>query len=765
MDPSFPYTADMDENNNSWPVPDLLDMTATNIEMWLSTPEEHGFLGTPMEASSPSMLDFQIEHAPAAILDFDLSFDDFMKDIQETASVHGPSRPDWLEGLTVSALLKLYKIRRSNSLQWHFGNEVLLGSAETVSSRHSHHRTRHTQSSLPYLKDLQSETDLDLDVADLHKPPTCMWETTSEKLRGFGGHLEFQTADGPLDGRSTAFDLYSQDTLFAELQGSHHFQPANSPICLQGFDSPINEMKLKEMDEDRMIAERISEGIAGTPWPLEVQHVTKLDEGLLSVDEWFERVPMDLHFRISLQSYNLQSTSSATLEECAAPSPLDNYGPTERVYAENFFPELPRLPGPRKPRYVGSAQGSASSCDSSMISAVSGASHASWSGRKGWKKKTSATRSRDLGILPGGFQPFPCQPLPCQPLPCQPLPCQPLPCDAKRPYQCTWCPAKFTKASDWKRHEESQHAPQTEWVCMLHGAEVPRSGRIACVLCGIPEPEEHHLRYAHSQWRCLDGTMDDRRFDRKDHLVQHLKIIHGIMANKSFPLNIETWKRNLYQPDVEPLWKCGFCSEARMPWEQRYLHLSEHIKGRVNVSLWRRCICTREGVPTNIFRTLQRLRPQIYLGTCYLYVWSGIQESSWPKSCGKTISAVLNREMRRLSPSVGLPEEVCVLYWCGFCQQIFKVNKPDAYDCARLSHFCNTHSTSELESSAWLGMSDQTQADFYAAAYDLIFSAPFAKDFCSCEPAVVMAQYFALELLKQQRWFLETPSEAESNTD
>ncbi|KAL9114793.1 MAG: hypothetical protein Q9187_007423, partial [Circinaria calcarea] len=31
-------------------------------------------------------------------------------------------------------------------------------------------------------------------------------------------------------------------------------------------------------------------------------------------------------------------------------------------------------------------------------------------------------------------------------------------------FQCTWCWVAFIKKSDWRRHEESQHAPQTEWV-------------------------------------------------------------------------------------------------------------------------------------------------------------------------------------------------------------------------------------------------------------------------------------------------------------
>jgi len=383
-----------------------------------------------------------------------------------------------------------------------------------------------------------------------------MWETASEDLRGFGGHFELQPANEHGEGRSGASVQYPQDILVAELQGLHYVQPANSPIYLQGFESQSDDREHQQTDENRMSLDQSSERMTDVSWPLEVEHVMKLDEGVLSVEEWFGRVPMDLHFRVSLESCNLPSSPPIRTEECMAAPFLDNYESTHQVSTGVPFLDLPRRLGPRNRGYAGSAQGSVSSCGDSIMSAVSGASyasHASWSGRKGRRKQ-----------ITNGNSP------------------EPQPFNSKRPYQCTWCWTSFRKPSDWRRHEESQHAPQTEWVCMPDGPAISVSGgQGTCVMCGQtigPDSVEfsNHSSHVHNQRRCLARTSEDRRFDRKDHLVQHLRNTHHITITKSYPIGIKDWEKPLFFSLSEPLWSCGFCDVPRMPWFQRYVHVAEH---------------------------------------------------------------------------------------------------------------------------------------------------------------------------------------------
>jgi len=99
MDSFFSLADIMDENDGSWSISDLLHPAATNTEMWLSSPEELEYLGTTTESFSRTRLEFPTEHASATVLDFDLSFDDFLKDVQGTGRVDRTSNP---EGLMVS---------------------------------------------------------------------------------------------------------------------------------------------------------------------------------------------------------------------------------------------------------------------------------------------------------------------------------------------------------------------------------------------------------------------------------------------------------------------------------------------------------------------------------------------------------------------------------------------------------------------------------------------------------------------------------------
>lgn len=154
----------------------------------------------------------------------------------------------------------------------------------------------------------------------------------------------------------------------------------------------------------------------------------------------------------------------------------------------------------------------------SGASDVSMASHASWSGRQGRKK-----------IQPES--PFK----------------KPSPKESKdKIYQCTWCWKPFKTKYDWRRHEESQHAPQTEWVCMFDGLDV-----------GFMKPN------------C------ERSFDRKDHLVQHLRNTHVCEGEHIFRI-ANGWSRTIEAQDKS--WMCGFCDNGLMTWKGRFIHVSKHFE-------------------------------------------------------------------------------------------------------------------------------------------------------------------------------------------
>lgn len=67
-------------------------------------------------------------------------------------------------------------------------------------------------------------------------------------------------------------------------------------------------------------------------------------------------------------------------------------------------------------------------------------------------------------------------------------------------------------------------------------------------------------------------------FHRKDHLVQHLRLVHQLT---SVPL-IDDWKF-----DGGPVTsRCGFCDERMRTWDERTSHLAEHFRKGLTMSEW-----------------------------------------------------------------------------------------------------------------------------------------------------------------------------------
>ncbi|KAF1926070.1 uncharacterized protein M421DRAFT_68458 [Didymella exigua CBS 183.55] len=148
------------------------------------------------------------------------------------------------------------------------------------------------------------------------------------------------------------------------------------------------------------------------------------------------------------------------------------------------------------------------------------------------------------------------------------------------PYQCTFCTEDFKTKHDWQRHEKSLHLPIEQWVCTLHGPEALKldTGRMCCVFCGEPEPDEAHLA-THNYQPCRERTLEERTFNRKDHLNQHLQLVHNMRFDK---WSMSSWK----VPMSNITTRCGFCGHKMDTWEERVDHLAAHYKEGITMACW-----------------------------------------------------------------------------------------------------------------------------------------------------------------------------------
>lgn len=146
-------------------------------------------------------------------------------------------------------------------------------------------------------------------------------------------------------------------------------------------------------------------------------------------------------------------------------------------------------------------------------------------------------------------------------------------------FQCTWCRQGFRRAYDWQRHEESQHAPQTEWICIY--TTDPVNSTIS--VCYEAHPDGQHNETQHNALSCLQKPIKERSFDRKDHLMQHLKQVHPL--NTFLPQMIH-WRRELPGAAPEEGWICGFCHRTFPDWPSRVEHIKQHFKSGLDMSGW-----------------------------------------------------------------------------------------------------------------------------------------------------------------------------------
>lgn len=148
-----------------------------------------------------------------------------------------------------------------------------------------------------------------------------------------------------------------------------------------------------------------------------------------------------------------------------------------------------------------------------------------------------------------------------------------------RIFQCTFCTDSFPTKYDWQRHEKSLHLPLDRWTCTPEGGVLRNpDGGFVCAFCQHPNPDEDHME-THNYSTCQEKPPQDRTFLRKDHLNQHLRLMHNV---KYRPW-MDAWK----SATTEIKSRCGFCPATFTTWKDRVDHLAAHFKSGMEISQWK----------------------------------------------------------------------------------------------------------------------------------------------------------------------------------
>ncbi|OJJ54090.1 hypothetical protein ASPSYDRAFT_61436 [Aspergillus sydowii CBS 593.65] len=153
----------------------------------------------------------------------------------------------------------------------------------------------------------------------------------------------------------------------------------------------------------------------------------------------------------------------------------------------------------------------------------------------------------------------------------------------KRPFQCTFCTDKFRTKHDWTRHEKTLHLSLESFTCAPFGPVYKNTIDTAnhCVFCDEPNPTEAHTE-GHRFTGCQKRPSSFRKFYRKDHLIQHLRLIHGV--TQVLPV-IDTWKSQVQHINS----RCGFCSKTFTLWSERNNHIAQHFREGASMKDWQGC--------------------------------------------------------------------------------------------------------------------------------------------------------------------------------
>ncbi|KAJ5491382.1 hypothetical protein N7539_002949 [Penicillium diatomitis] len=148
---------------------------------------------------------------------------------------------------------------------------------------------------------------------------------------------------------------------------------------------------------------------------------------------------------------------------------------------------------------------------------------------------------------------------------------------AARPFKCTFCTDSFAAKYDWQRHEKSMHLILDKWICSPFGGVTEKDGVPCCVFCSAPQPDRNHLE-THNYLGCQEKSVQERTFYRKDHLNQHLRLMH----NSKFQPYMEKWQSSI--SDIKS--RCGFCGLVMETWKDRVDHLAGHFKNGASMDQW-----------------------------------------------------------------------------------------------------------------------------------------------------------------------------------
>ncbi|GKZ34754.1 hypothetical protein AbraIFM66950_005110 [Aspergillus brasiliensis] len=153
----------------------------------------------------------------------------------------------------------------------------------------------------------------------------------------------------------------------------------------------------------------------------------------------------------------------------------------------------------------------------------------------------------------------------------------------KRPFQCTFCTDTFRTKHDWTRHEKTLHLSLESFTCAPFGCVYtsPTDGIDHCVFCDEPTPTESHTE-GHRFTSCQLKPSSFRTFYRKDHLIQHLRLLHGV--TRAGPV-IDTWKSQVDHINS----RCGFCGDRFTLWSERNNHIAQHFRDGALMKDWQGC--------------------------------------------------------------------------------------------------------------------------------------------------------------------------------
>ncbi|KAM5378812.1 hypothetical protein ACJZ2D_004285 [Fusarium nematophilum] len=152
--------------------------------------------------------------------------------------------------------------------------------------------------------------------------------------------------------------------------------------------------------------------------------------------------------------------------------------------------------------------------------------------------------------------------------------------EACHPFQCTFCTETFKTKWSWKRHEKSLHLSLERWECTPSGpTTVNARAEQVCVYCGLVSPDLEHLQ-GHNFSACHNRALEERTFYRKDHLQQHLKLVHNTQFMKGY---MDAWKHESERIRS----RCGFCGMVMNFWSDRVDHVAEHFRGGQTMVDWK----------------------------------------------------------------------------------------------------------------------------------------------------------------------------------